>query len=559
MKKRKTKLKLNKKNDEKVFTIFLIIFAVLSFSFYLISEIPTIVQGINNLNNPQVSKNDLIEISKDYIKKNNLIENIDSYKVTYAKLSSNMGFSILERTLGYKKAIDYMELFKISSFTNAIRFFKENKLEEITIYYEPELQVIPRFNHYIPQNKEFSYQEISKDNAKKIIYEFLKNNNITVDNLIENGYSNVFIQKRKDHIFTFKINSSEFNTEYGSSYLLLTTTVSGDKISKLNYHLFVPEEFSRENTKNLGYGNLLSYLSLLATIIMFLIALVILIIRFKKKKIKWKFFLIFSSLCFILLFISIINMIPGYTFNYPTDNSFFVYILSIITVSTIFIIIPCISIFVTGAAGESLAYITWKNKVNDLMDISKKRFFSKNLKNSVLRGYLIAMLMLGIVTLIYLLGERFLGVWSMPGTETMFFTPSFFPFFDIFVISLISAAIIEEFTFRLFGISFFKKHIKSTFLAALIPTIIWAVAHSNYPVFPIYFRAIELIIVGLLFSYFFLRYNITTVIIAHYLFNTLLFGIPLLASGNPLNILSIILILFLPLIIPIVSFIKKEK
>jgi hypothetical protein len=41
---------------------------------------------------------------------------------------------------------------------------------------------------------------------------------------------------------------------------------------------------------------------------------------------------------------------------------------------------------------------------------------------------------------------------------------------------------------------------KVTFLALLLPAMIWAFGHSTYPVFPVYFRGIKLTIAGLIFG-----------------------------------------------------------
>ena len=137
---------------------------------------------------------------------------------------------------------------------------------------------------------------------------------------------------------------------------------------------------------------------------------------------------------------------------------------------------------------------------------------------------------LGITSLIYFLGEKYLGVWTLGDTSSQFFTLlTYIPLISLLSVAVYSS-ISEELVYRLFGISFFKKYTKSTILAVFITTIIWAVAHSNYSVFPYYFRAIELIITGLLFGYFFVRYDLATTITAHYVFNSLVFGLIFLVT-----------------------------
>ncbi len=111
----------------------------------------------------------------------------------------------------------------------------------------------------------------------------------------------------------------------------------------------------------------------------------------------------------------------------------------------------------------------------------------------------------------------------------------------------------------MFAISFLKKYLRFTFLAVLIPALIWAFAHSSYAVFPIYTRGIELTIVALGFSYVFLRYGILNCIIAHYVIDAVLFSLALLRRSNPYFIMSgyiVILLAFAPLFI---SVLMKRK
>ena len=223
------------------------------------------------------------------------------------------------------------------------------------------------------------------------------------------------------------------------------------------------------------------------------------------------------------------------------------------------LIIPIIAIFITttlvfisGVSGEALAREVWPAKSKFLSNLGEK-FFSKELSQSILKGYLIAFILLGITVFIYLIGEKYLGVWSLIRLGEAYNTLLVFaPAFSIFAGIGLLAAFSEEFLYRLFGISFFKKKFKkfgknkSTILAVAIITIIWAVAHSTYPVFPFYFRALELLIGGSIFGYFFVRYNIATTITAHYVFNTVI-SLPILfLGGDIVHIITGVFVVALP-------------
>ena len=121
----------------------------------------------------------------------------------------------------------------------------------------------------------------------------------------------------------------------------------------------------------------------------------------------------------------------------------------------------------------------------------------------------------------------------------------------------VSAALSEEFAFRLFSISLLKKYLRVSWVAVLLPALIWAFAHSNYPVFPVYVRGIELTVAGIVFGIVFLRCGLETVIIAHYVIDALLVALPLLKSHNAYFVFSgavVIVLAFLPLaVLPVIA------
>ena len=175
------------------------------------------------------------------------------------------------------------------------------------------------------------------------------------------------------------------------------------------------------------------------------------------------------------------------------------------------------------------------------------RVFTPEFGAAALRGYAFAALFLGYLTAFYYFAQGSLGAW-MPaeGPYSSIFN-NVFPFLTPLTISLV-AAISEETIYRLFGISLFKKLTGSTWAALLIPAAIWAFGHSNYPVFPVYVRGIELTIGGLLFGWAFLRFGLVTVIVAHYVVDAVALGMPLVSSSNPTYIVSGLIAIGLALI-----------
>ncbi len=66
----------------------------------------------------------------------------------------------------------------------------------------------------------------------------------------------------------------------------------------------------------------------------------------------------------------------------------------------------------------------------------------------------------------------------------------------------------------------------------LIPAIVWAFLHANYPQEPIYIRGLELTVVGVIFGLVFLRYGVWATIISHYVYNCFLGIYPMVQSDS---------------------------
>jgi len=189
------------------------------------------------------------------------------------------------------------------------------------------------------------------------------------------------------------------------------------------------------------------------------------------------------------------------------------------------------------AAGVSMAKDFYPKSVDGFADMFAGRLFTARFGTAALRGYALAAVFLGYLTAFYWFAQRFMGAWlPAEGPYSSIFNNAL-PFLTPLTISLV-AAISEETIYRLFGISLFRKITGSTWLALLVPAAIWAFGHSNYPVFPVYIRGIELTIGGLIFGVAFLRYGLVTCIVAHYVVDAVALGMPLVTSANPTYIVS---------------------
>ncbi|MDD5595069.1 MAG: CPBP family intramembrane metalloprotease [Candidatus Omnitrophica bacterium] len=259
-----------------------------------------------------------------------------------------------------------------------------------------------------------------------------------------------------------------------------------------------------------------------------------------------------------LSLLSFFNNIQSIINGYPTSVSLlsflFIYLIKVLINLTIF----CAIIILPGLAGEVLRSEQFPQKqFSSFVHYLRASFYSRNVARAIIFGYCVFFVMLGAQSLIFYLGQKYFGVWKEWFNLTQFSSANL-PFFSAFVLAA-TAGINEEIIFRLFGITWAKKYLKNVFLAVLFAALIWGFGHSQYAIFPIWFRGIEVSILGILLGFVFLKYGIIPVIVAHYLFNAF-WGVSayILGKSNYSAFYGSLFILSIPILFALFAFFANK-
>jgi len=274
---------------------------------------------------------------------------------------------------------------------------------------------------------------------------------------------------------------------------------------------------------------------------------------------KW-----FFSLGMVLVavnLISIFDNLQSLIINYPTSVSLNSYLGVYILRALINFILFSVAFVMPGIAGESLRKeVLPEARQSSFTHYLLSTFYSRRVAGAVLFGYLVFIIMLGMQAVMFYLGQKYLGVWK-EWLRLAQFSTAYVPYFSAFVVG-ISASLTEEVIFRLFGISWGRKYLRNTFLAILFTSIVWGFGHSGYAIFPVWFRGIEVSLMGILYGFIFIRYGIIPLIVAHYLFDVFWGTAAYILGRSPLSLFSgSLFILSLPLIFAVVAYLinKEEK
>ncbi|CAI6083209.1 hypothetical protein PAECIP112173_03837 [Paenibacillus sp. JJ-100] len=257
-----------------------------------------------------------------------------------------------------------------------------------------------------------------------------------------------------------------------------------------------------------------------------------------------------SLVYFAASMIGTLNMLPVFQAQ-GLSNFILVFLLLIQTGVTL---VMSASIYLSLVAGDGM----WRKIGFNPWPRAKEPGYGKYVLHSMYSGYLWAFILLGVQSVLFFILERSIGTWSTTSPEQSTYNMTYA---WIFPIMAWMAGIGEEAVYRLFGIRMMQKVVRNTFIACLIPTIIWALGHTLYPIYPVISRPIELTVIGLLFSLIMLRHGFIAVVFAHVIFDSLLMGLSLIFMGDALNIGAGIFWIVLPAIVGYViyRFNPKEK
>ncbi len=502
--------------------------------------------------NLSVNQSQALKIASEYLKQKRNVD-VSSYHSAVILDTNPQADRYLQRTLGFDREKTFLKQNHFELFFWQVRFYKENQKEEYRLSLSPETGDVLSYLHAIDDTDK--RPQVSAEDARTTIISFLKNN-IGLDlanNYTEHNNSSQKLDNRTDYTYAWRKNDVFIpweGTEKGGAKLLTEVTVSGQEILGFQkMKLEIPESFTRfvEKQSHLS-ANLSGFFEIFYTLLMGIAVFSMLKYRNDAivSRVK-RFYIGLIITIFICHLIFNALQYQLFLFLYPTTTSFISYfwrhglnILMQIFFLTMAVILP-------GLAGEGLHYQLWpEHKAGSFFTYVQSTFFSKQIARLIFMGYLVALTTIGFQTLIFHLGYKFLGVWQERQWLSQLSSASL-PFMAAMVIGF-QASVVEEITFRLFSIGLGKKLFKSLILAVIVSALFWGLGHSHYWVFPVWFRVIEVTLIGLFLSWIYLRYGIICVVVAHYLFDVSWgTAVHLINQTQPLYFWGTIGVLILPL------------
>lgn len=502
----------------------------------------------------KLSREEAFQQARGYLKE--LDYSTDQYSSAQIFSHDYGGQIFLEQTLGLEEA-NQLARDWLSIWSWSVRWFKTLEKEELRVSLDPGGRIVG-FAHLILETDQGA--SLKQEEALGLAQTFLQETqgfDLAEWELIERTSEQR--KARTDHIFTYR--KKGFTVGEDGHYRL-EVVVQGDRIGRFKEYLKVPEQFSRHYSEVRSRANLLSQIFGVFWFALGVMMLVVLVQKYRQGTLQWKTGLLVGGVVLVATAAGHTNSLPLARFGYDTMQSNAHFIAAFIASGLIGAVFSGGIISLAGTAGGALGReVLFAGKRSPFGHLALRRIFAGGFMRSTFVGYGLAFAMLGYVTLFYIVGTRYFGVWSPASVVDYDNTYSTaIPWIYPLLIGLVAAAQ-EEFFFRLLAISLLIRWFGRPWLAVVLSAVVWAFLHSNYPTEPIYTRGIEISLVGVALGFVFLRFGIWSTIIAHYVYNAFQGAFPMMKSSSlyfQISGFAVVGILLLPAIPALFAFLSRR-
>lgn len=339
------------------------------------------------------------------------------------------------------------------------------------------------------------------------------------------------------------------SAKVGESVLNVNATFEDEQVASIRANFSVPASYTSYVNGQKSWAEIMTYGGyMLLTFVLGVLAIIYAFVL--KRHASFTRGLFLSLFYYAVSVFSVWNSRPYFEGANYSDFMFIVTLLLQVVLG----FFMAASLYFSFVAGDAM----WRSQGRNMWARRGEPAYGRHVWESVKTGYLWALILLAVQAVLFFVLERTLGVFSTTDDSQSTYN-MMYPW--LFPILAWMAGISEEAIYRLFGIPMVKKIVRSTVLASIITSLIWALGHTLYPIYPVITRPIELLFLGLLFSFIFLRYGYITAMFAHVVFDSILMGLSLIFMGTATYVVVGIVSIVMPAIVALVIYLiyRKDK
>ncbi|MBA3954002.1 CPBP family intramembrane metalloprotease [Candidatus Dependentiae bacterium] len=417
-----------------------------------------------------------------------------------------------------------------------VRHFKEGVQNEATFMFSPTGQPYG-FSEIIAESQ--PGEQLSPEQAQEKAAQFMRQWGIQLDlyKLIESSHENR-TNGRRDYTLVYQRTDKQLK----DAHFRITVSITGNKVTTLNHFIDIPEFFSRSYQEMRAANETIASFAQTALYVLYFFGGCFLGMLFLlRKRALWPkpalYMGIFIAVCQLLV---ALNQVSFLWFCYDTALSVKVFWLQYSMQLAAQFVLWILLYSTTFIVAEGLTRQAFGARIQLWRMWDKSIASSYTVLGKTLAGYLIIGFDLAFVVFFYSIGTKVCGWWS-PASSLVDpnILSTYAPGLGVLA-RAVTAGFWEECLFRALPLALsalIGKKLGSRNLGIisgfLLQAVIFGAAHANYATQPAYVRVIELIIPSFVFGGLYLAFGLLPGIIAHTVYDALLFALPLFVSTAP--------------------------
>ena len=431
--------------------------------------------------------------------------------------------TFLERELGLEKANQLMGS-RVRLWRWSYRWFRPLQKEEFRADVTPDGALVG-FDHEIPEDA--TRPAIMPDAARAAAEDFLRTrlhrDPVALD-FVE--ASEVTRPHRTDRTYTWK--ERDFNLR--DATYRLEVEMDGNEVAGYREYLKIPEQWTRDYQRLRSKNEAASTVDAAFMVALLVGLLAVIVMRVRRQDIRWRRAAVVGMIGLALSFLSHLNQMPLQEFEYPTTDSYSSFMMRQLLNGVISALGAGGLLFVLTAGAEAVYREMFPAQVSfgrlfRVSGLRTKRFFL-----GACLGVTLCAIFIAYQTGFYIVAYRF-GAWSPADVAYSDLLNTRFPWLFVLFGGFLPA-VSEEFMFRMFGISFLRKLLRSLPVAVVLAGFIWGFGHAAYPQQPFYIRGVEVGVGGVALGLIMLRWGILPTLVWHYSVDAMYSAMLLLRSQS---------------------------
>ena len=344
--------------------------------------------------------------------------------------------------------------------------------------------------------------------------------------LVTSSYETRKTSGRVDRSYTFE----RKDVRIGGAPVRAEVMIAGNAPSRVRQYVEIPESFHRRYGEMRSANDLLALIASLGALVIVIAGIVFISRSARSTNVRWREAMAVGAVIGTLAFAAGLNEMTGSWYGYDTAMSPTAFQARIAIAALLTGALTTLVAGFTLAAAESASRQAFPQHL-DWWKLWQYRG-TREVAAGVAGGYAVATIAFAYVAVFYLATRTLLGWWvpsEMLDDPNLIASPM--PWISGIAVSL-NAGVWEEALFRALPLSLLslwvgQRTTRRWWMAAgvVITALIFGFAHANYPSWPPYSRGVEIFLDACFWGVLFLHFGILVTVVAHFVYDLVLFGL----------------------------------